>query len=584
MRDRHGYRVVGWLAAIALIISSLHAPAPSASAGMVDAPEGKLLIGIGVQIEPFGARPSKLVPGATPVPIGNGLDYNNRVLFNQHSMMLRLLAAVVEKHSGVLTVQVQTPFTQIVADTGSTILRDLQAHGHEIGLHFNEYAHLGANPQTLPVDTWAAALSEEVGIIKETGVTGPIRYLSGGYLFPGILQAASQAGLDVMSDYQNPRTQLTDALVLGVNPWRPAGGPGDRGLTAFARNDPKGKVVYLPDGKFRRVDYDLRRNQIGDAAYFQYLTGELQNSLKSAQAGKVNVFHITIRPGELVGARNQPYALLDRWLSTIVDPLVRSGKAQWATFSEMADAYSGWEKANPNVDPRGDDMPAGQEPAATPVPTANPTQAYEIGPQFERYYARVTGEKVLGPPIGPVLDNVQYFEKGRLEDHSAEFLGDWAYAYGLLVPELISSGANVKIAGSEGPTYGDLAGRVAADARITTPSTAGGVVNNADGSVFVPFDAGLAGRSGHIVPAYFWRYINDAWLFPGGWLHDTGLPMSEAFTIEVTKGSEKRTVTVQVFERAILTYDPLNPTGFQVERANVGLAYRDLFPDKVLGN
>jgi hypothetical protein len=109
------------------------------------------------------------------------------------------------------------------------------------------------------------------------------------------------------------------------------------------------------------------------------------------------------------------------------------------------------------------------------------------------------------------------------------------------------------------------------------------LLNNPDGSVFVPYDAGLAGRSGHVVPAYFWRYINNPDLFPGGWLHDTGLPMSEAFNIEVAKGGESRTVVVQIFERTILTYDARNPPEFQVERANVGLAYRDAFPRRVLG-
>ena len=577
MRYRTSYKWIAWLSAIPLLVLSVHAPPPAAGADTEQGAGGTLLIGIGVQIEAYGAVPSKLVPGATPVPTTNGLDYNNRQLFNEHSRLIRLLAAVVEKHGGGLTVQAQTPFTQVAADTGSTIFLDLQAHGHEIGLHFSEDAHLGANSESLPVNTWAEVMQAEIDVLEQTGVTTPIRYWSGGNLYPGILKAANRVGLDVMSDYRHPRTGQTSALVLGVNPWRPSAGPGGKGLAAFARNDPDGKVVYLPDGKYRRVDYVSRRAQVGDNAYFQYLTGELQNSLNHAGAGKVNVFHVTIRPGEFVGARDRAYALLDQWLTTVVDPLVKSGKLRWATFSEMADAYRAWELDNPNVDPRKDDVPGSQE------PSVNPDRVYEVGPQFAGYYQRVAGAKVLGPAIGPVLDKAQYFEKGRLEDHSAEFEGEWAYAYGLLVPELIGSQAKVRIAGHAGPTYADLTAKVSAGARVTSPSPAGGLVNNPDGSVFVPFDVGLAGRSGHVVPAYFWRYVNNMTLFPGGWLHDTGLPMSEAFSIDVAKGVERRTVTVQVFERAILTYDPRNPVEFQVERANVGLAYRDAFPDRVLG-
>lgn len=578
MTRKPAHKLIIWLSLITLLIANVGLSAPTAGANTGGAPGGTLMVGIGVQIEAFGATPSSLVPGATPVPTTNGLDYNNRQLFNEHSRLLRMLAAVVEKHSGRLTVQAQSPFTQIAAITGSTIFRDLQAHGNEIALNFDEEAHLGVNPETLPASTWAAAMQEEIGIIKQTGVTAPIRYWTGGNLYTDILQAASQAGLDVMSGYKNPRTGQTDALVLGVNPWRPEAGPNEKNLKPFARNDPGGKIVYLPDGKFRRLDYDsIRRTQVGDNAFFQYLTGELQNSLSHARAGRVNVFHITIRPGEFVGARSQPYTLLDQWLTTVVDPLVKAGRVQWATFSQMADAYKSWEKANPSTDPRQGDAP---DDGGNVV---NPDEVYEVGTQFASYYGRVTGAKVLGPAIGPVVGNAQYFEKGRLEDHSAEFQGDWAYAYGLLVPELIASHAQVRIAGNIGPTYADLAAKVAAEARVTSPSGAGGIAANPDGSMFVPFDAGLAGRRGHIVPVYFWRYINDATLFPGGWLHDTGLPMSEALTIQAIKGTEKRNVMVQVFERAILTYDAKNPADFQVERANVGLAYRDAFPAKVLG-
>jgi len=36
-----------------------------------------------------------------------------------------------------------------------------------------------------------------------------------------------------------------------------------------------------------------------------------------------------------------------------VDPLVGEGRIRWATFSEMADAFTAWEETHPGVDPRG---------------------------------------------------------------------------------------------------------------------------------------------------------------------------------------------------------------------------------------
>jgi len=105
------------------------------------------------------------------------------------------------------------------------------------------------------------------------------------------------------------------------------------------------------------------------------------------------------------------------------------------------------------------------------------------------------------------------------------------------------------------------------------------------GTTFVPFTADLSGAAGHMVPARFWNYINRADLFPGGWLHDIGLPISEAQTVRVTKtlpsGAVERTITVQAFPRTILTDGPQNPPDWQVERANVGTDYRKAFPERV---
>ena len=112
-----------------------------------------------------------------------------------------------------------------------------------------------------------------------------------------------------------------------------------------------------------------------------------------------------------------------------------------------------------------------------------------------------------------------------------------------------------------------------------------GVLVQGDGSAFVPFTADLSGAAGHLVAAPFWSYIQRSDLFPGGWLHDVGLPISEAVTIQVTKdlpgGPVQRTILVQAFQRTVLTDDPQNPPGWQVERANVGTDYRKAFPEQV---
>lgn len=102
-----------------------------------------------------------------------------------------------------------------------------------------------------------------------------------------------------------------------------------------------------------------------------------------------------------------------------------------------------------------------------------------------------------------------------------------------------------------------------------------------NGNIFIPLDPYLNAAPGHSVPPLLWEYINRPDLFPGGWLHDLGLPVTEPLTAIVTKGDiVGRTIQVQAFQRAILTYDPLNPRGWEVERANVGRDYIAQFPGR----
>ncbi len=130
-------------------------------------------------------------------------------------------------------------------------------------------------------------------------------------------------------------------------------------------------------------------------------------------------------------------------------------------------------------------------------------------------------------------------------------------------------------------TYVDLAAAAAEDRRVPPPADFRGWVRTLpNGSVFIPYDAHLDPVPGHTVPPVFWNYITRSDLFPGGWLHDIGLPMTEALTATVDKGDLKgRVITVQAFQRTILTYDPLNPPAWRVERANVGRDFLAAFPD-----
>jgi len=348
----------------------------SASPALADAtpPQAKngavLLFGIGIHIEPLGATTSQIVGNNGQNQVKRiGPDYHDPKLFQRHIQDLKTIAGIVEQHGGKLTIQTQTPFTQVAIQSGETVLADFEKRGHEIALHFHEDAHLGRNSEKLPASTWAAVMAEEISLIKQAGAT-EVRYWSGGNLYPHLLDAASQAGLEVMSDWKNPKTQTTDKSLIGINPWRPAASPNGADVSGFARHDPNGKIIFLPEGNYPRTDFaSMRRAKStgGDEGYFEFLKASLYRSIESAQPGKVNVFHFTIHPGEFQGNSSQPYAVLDKFLAEIVDPLVQNGSVKWATFSQMADDYEAWEKANPGVDPRGNSTTQATNSAPTAI-------------------------------------------------------------------------------------------------------------------------------------------------------------------------------------------------------------------------
>ncbi len=315
------------------------APTPTPSGPAV------LLFGIGVHIEPMGETAQGYRSGK--------MDYGNPRIFRRHVEDLDLLAQIVEAHGGVLTVQAQSPFTTQAIALGDTILADLAARGHEIALHFHEDAHLGKNPETLPSEKWCAVMQEEIGYLRQASGVERIRYWSGGNLYPHLLEAATCAGLEVNSDWKNPRTQTTDLALVGVHPWRPAGSPNGEDVRAFATHDPNGPVIFLPECQYDQSNFaSMRRSEEmgGDQAYFDYLRTQLEASLEAAEPGMVNVFHFTVHPGEFRGGPDDPpFAVIERFLTEVVDPLVASGRVRWATFSQMADAYQAWEQGQPQA-------------------------------------------------------------------------------------------------------------------------------------------------------------------------------------------------------------------------------------------
>ena len=202
------------------------------------------------------------------------------------------------------------------------------------------------------------------------------------------------------------------------------------------------------------------------------------------------------------------------------------------------------------------------------------TPALQVAEPFEDYYARYEGIRVLGFPLSglTVVQGfpAQYFEKGRIEDHRTETSDpNWQFAYGLLTQELMQRDPNGSFSSTD-ITYGDIHEFAAPALRVQPPVGFRGGTRPVHDGVFVPFDSALRPAPGYVVAPYFWAYINRIELFPGGWLHDVGLPVTGVFNAKVIKNGEERIIFVQAFERTVLTYDMRNPAAWQVERGNIG--------------
>jgi hypothetical protein len=80
---------------------------------------------------------------------------------------------------------------------------------------------------------------------------------------------------------------------------------------------------------------------------FDYVTIALRNSLDAVAEGKVNAFYGTLHPSDFFGpgSDEEKLQVWDEWLTTVVDPLVADGRIQWATMSDIADAFIAWEES-----------------------------------------------------------------------------------------------------------------------------------------------------------------------------------------------------------------------------------------------
>lgn len=183
---------------------------------------------------------------------------------------------------------------------------------------------------------------------------------------------------------------------------------------------------------------------------------------------------------------------------------------------------------------------------------------------YGNHYGDMTIGRMHTPPLEQNGVTVQYFSYARLDDHRAA-LGDMPQAVMVapLVRELIATAPDLPVDNLPF-TYGDLA-TVYSGRTPPPPGFTGGVMQVAEG-FFVPADPNLQVTAGYVVPFQIWNYINRRYLFPHGWAHHFGLPITRPFDITVN-GTP---LIVQAFEKGVLTLDTALAYEWSVKQVGVG--------------
>jgi hypothetical protein len=212
---------------------------------------------------------------------------------------------------------------------------------------------------------------------------------------------------------------------------------------------------------------------------------------------------------------------------------------------------------------------------------------------------------------------VRYFDKSRQEVNNPD--GDdtspWFVTNGLLVMEMAEGyeqigdskkrfrePAQVNIVGDlndpDGVTFASLHGREGdPEESLLKPVeqlVAGTPVRahlDRAGAVTYPEDtpsgASVAHyEAGHNIATTFWDFMNgegtivvngeqvEGKLFDNPY-YATGLPVTEPYWVDAMVSGVKKKVLMQCFERRVLTDNPNNPDGWQVEAGNIGLQYHE---------
>ncbi len=225
-----------------------------------------------------------------------------------------------------------------------------------------------------------------------------------------------------------------------------------------------------------------------------------------------------------------------------------------------------------------------------PIATGSVRKPWTWGPKA---LTKIIEEPYSDSPNGK--RQVVYFDKSRMEINNPDRNPDsnWYVTNGLLPLEMIKGKiqtgnnefedrkpAEINIVGdlddSHGVTYASLHNKldpvekIHEGTKVTSHINRAGEVSQVENVSHEVSISSYDEITGHNIAGPFEEYINNRDHDP---LKEIGRPITEPYWVEANVGGTPKKILMQVFERRCLTYDPTNPSDWQVEAGNVGKQY-----------
>ncbi len=278
-----------------------------------------------------------------------GAEYydGDRAVFERYADVLDRLAAVFEAHGAKLSIQTEKNFARADVKFGRYILRELKERGHGVGVQ----SHMGHHMRELGLDTDAEKLAytrEVKEAVAEALGVEPTN-LGGGFEMEDVsLLGVVEGGLGFtsMTAAEKPYHLQTGKAPAWLHPWiLPPTQMVDLSDPRWLVHDDSGGLVYIPGWFWNPGDYEVDCRGGGDC--LEDATESLMNALVHVDERFVNVWWVSSHLYQMGASEEEVERALeayDRWLTEVVDPLVRDGRVVWMTFDEVAELYLRWER------------------------------------------------------------------------------------------------------------------------------------------------------------------------------------------------------------------------------------------------